>query len=133
MFTSNYTYILFYGFYVLNLAECCNKSTGHMVSHGDSSDNDARHREREEREIRKGKKKNAIDEGRNSKKTLVSHNYILYDCYIIWKICIYLQRVTFIILITTFCSMFYIAKNLDKKTTSFIKTTKKKTRKFDGS
>jgi hypothetical protein len=57
MFMSNYAYILFHGFYVLNLVVChCNRSTGHMDSNGDSSDDDARHREREEHERRKGKK-----------------------------------------------------------------------------
>ena len=55
MFISIYAYILFHGFYVLNLVlRGCNRYTSDMASCGDYYDDDVRCREREEHEIIKG-------------------------------------------------------------------------------
>lgn len=57
IFISNYAYILFHGFYVINLVRChCNRFTGHMASGGVSLEDDAICRKREEYKVRKGKK-----------------------------------------------------------------------------
>jgi hypothetical protein len=85
MFRANYVYILFHGFYVLNLVVYhCNRFIGLMDFDGDSFDNDARCREREEEHQGRKGKIIAIGEGR-SKKSSVSCNYILYDYYIMLK------------------------------------------------